>query len=184
MHALAFSSDGRYLAVGVGERPKPPRVHMWVLDDGMKIEQKEELRAEPECIVFHPDGGSFVLGDGAGFAYRIRARMWRKRDFVSLADGSLPAAQFAEGRAHSHKVTGAAYFRGGERVLTVSGGKKVLDNDVAVWDALTGKLLGRALRGSTRYGSVDISPDGRRLLLSDLNNDRAEVWSMAVVRVP
>ena len=137
----------------------------------------------PARIVFHPDSGSFVLGDEVGFALRVRARMWRDEDFVPLKDDSLPGAELSIGRAHPNRVGDAAYLPGGERVLTVSGASPQTDDDVAVWDAATGALLGRVLRRPASYASIDVSPDGRRVLLADSSGAQAEVWSSAACEV-
>jgi WD40 repeat protein len=57
------------------------------------------------------------------------------------------------------------------RILAISG-----EADASLWDLATGTQVGR-LSGGSRKAMLDLSPDGRRLLMTNANGQGA-VWDI------
>jgi WD40 repeat protein len=64
-------------------------------------------------------------------------------------------------------------FRDDGRVLAISGFEPV----ASLWDVETGTRIGPALNAGLRAAMVDLSPDGKRLLMTMANGEGA-VWDV------
>jgi WD40 repeat protein len=144
---VAFSPDGRLLAVGVGGFPS--KVRVWDVDTGRE-EPSFDLTGPPAsggpaALTFSRDGRRLAFG------WTDRAvRVWDRRSGEVLV---------LEG--HTQTIAGAAFCpeeAGGGRLATASA-----DGTVRLWDLETGALTLLLPCARDIPPSVAFSPDGRRL---------------------
>jgi WD40 repeat protein len=120
VNALAFSPDGKTLAVGSGEPSRSGDITLWNLADGMLKARWDEVHIDSVLSLdFSPDGKHLASG-GADKALRI----------VDTATGKT--VKVLEG--HTHHVLGVSWRADG-RLLASAGA----DNVVKIWDWTTGE---------------------------------------------
>jgi WD40 repeat protein/serine/threonine protein kinase len=158
---VAFSRDGRWLAVGGG--------HGWVqVRDGVTLEPKRELSLGSESVVsldFSPVEPRLLVGLGGSVGSRIIV--------VDVMTGRL-LMQRSGGLQTLHSAT---YSADGIRILAVS---ESSTGDLL--DGETGRELLSLRGGSDLHRAGALSPDGRRIVLGTLGLSRdheVRVWEAA-----
>jgi WD40 repeat protein len=119
VNALAFSTDGKTLAIGSGEPSRSGDITLWDMASGKMTANYSERHLDSVLTLdFSPDGKHLASG-GADKAVRI----------TELSSGKM--VKLFEG--HTHHVLGVSW-RGDGRIIASSGA----DNVVKVWDWTTG----------------------------------------------
>ncbi|MCB1207970.1 MAG: hypothetical protein KDK97_01525 [Verrucomicrobiales bacterium] len=114
-NSLAFSADGKTLAIGSGEPSRSGDVTLWEVSTGELTQELPEIHIDSVLSIdFSPDGKLLATG-GADKAVRV----------IDLATGKV--IKTFEG--HTHHVLGIAWRSDG-RILSSAGA----DNAVKVWD--------------------------------------------------
>lgn len=164
---LAVTPDGRTLLVSTAQG-----VIVWDMVQGKELRR---LSGAGEEIAVLPDGKSIITNNGS-------LQRW------DLATGKpLWADTFALG--HIGEVVSVAFSADGSRLASTA-----TDGSVRLWDTKTGKPL-RLWRGhlpqrptimteawlAAGAKTVDISPDGRRIL-SAAKNEQIKLWDTAEVK--
>jgi WD40 repeat protein len=120
VNAIAFSSDGRTIAVGSGEPSRGGDITLWSVDDGKMIRSLHDRHSDSVLSLdFSPDG-KLIASGGADKQLRIS----------ELASGK----QVKVFEGHTHHVMGVSWRADG-RVLVSSGA----DNVTKVWDWVKGE---------------------------------------------
>jgi WD40 repeat protein len=118
-NSLAFSPDGKILAIGSGEPSRSGDITLWDIESGKLVKNYAERHLDSVfALDFSPDGKLLASG-GADKAVRI----------TDLTSGKV--VKVFEG--HTHHVLGVTWRADG-RLLASSGA----DNVVKVWDWTTG----------------------------------------------
>jgi WD40 repeat protein/serine/threonine protein kinase len=160
IRTLAFSPDGRRLAVACGDKFKdePREVFLWQLPEPGQSAAAPLVLPSPapvQCLAFSADGGLLVAGERGLLAEGGAA--WR--------DGHLSVWGANTGRlqrrwlAHPGTVQSLALDPGGRYVA--SGGRSA-DQSVRIWELASGRLL-HDLQGPFALTRVAFDPQGRRL---------------------
>jgi len=159
------SRDSKWILTGTAEKKGAeahPQVALWELDAAGRSPRAHVFanrgfggghRASVTAVAISPDGRLLFSGDEAG-----GARLW------NAANGDLAFAL----KGHTSRITQAFFLPDGNQLLTASA-----DGTVARWDARRGTELPLAFAhdasanratGQIQIASMDLSPDGRRLL--------------------
>jgi WD40 repeat protein len=150
---VAFSADGALVAfaeVGSGI----PRAQVWDVAGRSRIaELSGGDEGDATVVALSPDGRIVAVG-GYGRAVRV----WEVRT------GKLLHALDAGG-------TDALEFSRDGRILAVSG------EGASLWDVATGIQIGPTLSTGSRSAMMDLSSDGRRLLITGADG-RGVVWDI------
>ncbi|MCX2179037.1 hypothetical protein KV205_00605 [Streptomyces sp. SKN60] len=157
--SLAFSPDGRTLAVADGQRT----VHLWNFTDPEAPKGRPSLPLLPAMIrglAFAPDGRTLTAGTDSG-----PVMLWR------FPDASLPAA--------ADDTRTLAYAPDGRRLATGGG-----DGTVRLW-SLAGpdrrpRVVGTLSAGTEKVTGLAFAPDGRTLSAGSWNSDdyRVSRWDV------
>jgi WD40 repeat protein len=156
--ALAYSPDGRHVAVGSGDSP----IRVWGAADGRQVAQLRDGSSGVTCLHFGPDGKWLISVD-----YEGRARLW------DWARGGAPARSFG----HKASLLSMALSPDGKSLAT--GGD---DGAVCVSAIATGERIHR-LKGAgpaepvSWVRSLAFSPDGQALFSLSLGS--IHHWSLA-----
>ncbi len=139
-HELAFSPDGRYLAVasGLANQKKGNTIWLWDVQDVRRVarlQQEGYIRA----IHFSPDGSMVAATVEDGFA-----RVWR------TASGEAVAA-FTHGAPYA--IRSVAWSADGQLLATSS-----TDRTARVWNLRSGREIARMTHGDT-VNALLFSPD-------------------------
>ena len=133
--ALAFSNDGKQLAVGGGEPSRSGTVHVFTVADGKNTKNLLEVHSDTVMgLQFNADGSQIASGGADKFA-----------KISNLADGKI--LHSFEG--HTHHVLGVAWQYNG-RILASVGA----DNEIKVWNVVTGERAGKVAVGSKEVTSI------------------------------
>ena len=103
VHALAFSRDGRRLAVGAGLPARSGMVRVYTVPDGTLIHDFEGHEDVVYSLAFRPDGGQL-----ASASFDQTVRLWNLG--LGRPDGVF--------RGHSDFVYSVAYAPDGRTLLT------------------------------------------------------------------
>jgi WD40 repeat protein/serine/threonine protein kinase len=134
--AVAFSPDGRHLAVGLR------LVQIWNLSTRTKaLEWEAHAETRIDTLAYDPTGNRLVT---AGWDDHL-ARIWNASTGALLKDL----------RAHTNRLMATEFSKDGQSVVTAG-----FDQVAKIWDASTGDLM-RTIPGPT-WG-VSFSPDSKRL---------------------
>jgi dipeptidyl aminopeptidase/acylaminoacyl peptidase len=165
--ALAFSPDGKRLAVGVlksslQETPSPS-VQLW----DIKREQVERrLRpavAPPGHLCFSPDGTLLATSAVRGSPFEL----WR------VSDGSEVVSFKVEADAHGRDPAPIVFSPDGKRLAAADANR-----DIYVWELATREKI-RTFQGHLKaVTSLAFSPDGT-LLLSGSEDSTMLLWDVA-----
>ena len=155
---LALSADGALVAFA-----RPSGGEVWNVAMGSPV-AKVTGRADGNTfsVSLSPDGRLLALG-----GYPSRVRIWDVRTGMlvhALDTGGAEALEFSPD---------------GE-VLVVSGlvtGRIVSRSAVSLWDVATGTQIGPSLTTGERAVKIDLSSDGRRLLMTSASGEGA-VWDI------
>jgi WD40 repeat protein len=153
---VALSADGALVAFAKGGS-LVPQAEVWDVANGSLVARMEGGREEGDAraVALSPDGRMLAVG-----GYGTVVRLWdvRTQKVVHvLHAGNVEALEFSPDG----------------RIVFVSG------NDASLWDVATGTQIGQRLSlGITnRTAMIDLSADGRRLLMT-LANGRGAVWDV------
>jgi WD40 repeat protein len=139
---LAWSPDGHTLA----RLDSSPRLQLW---DAVteRVVRSYDFPSTGQALAWSPDGKTLAVGLGDR-----TARLW---DVASAREtGKLEGHQGAS-------VRGVAWSPDGKRLVTVAAGEPAF----RVWEAATGKLLGRFALAAEPAPVAAWSPDGRAVAL-------------------
>ena len=150
----AFSDDGALLAVSVGGGGVP-RAEVW---DVARRSRVAAMEGGPEgdalSVALTPNGEKLALG-----GYGKVVRLWdvRTRKPIHVLDTGRGGATSLE-------------FSADGSILAVSG---FGEPAASLWDVATGTRIGPSLTAGRRTAMVDLSSDGRQLLLTLANGEGA-----------
>jgi WD40 repeat protein/serine/threonine protein kinase len=164
---LAFSPDGRRLAVGSGAGnsmlDQTGVVRIWEVPSGRELRTYRGHPGGISSLVFSPDGATIVSVGGDPRVPRAEAKVWEAATGRDLRDLV----------GHQKPIYAVAYSRDGARLATAG-----QDETVRLWEAASGRLL-RTLDGhSQEVHSVAFSPDGTRLATGAFD-DVIKLWDVA-----
>jgi WD40 repeat protein len=163
VQAVAFSLDGRWLAVGGGA--------------GVLLFDREDdwtmLRLTPAhsgnvtALAFSADGKHLASGG--------------QDSFIKLWEIGTNAAPVARKTFHigAFYVSSLSFSRDG-RTLLSNGGEKFT---YRLWDVEAGREVPQPARGFSRVNAASFSPDGRKLV-HDAGMGKAKLWDLAAGREP
>ena len=168
MPGLAFSKDGKLLAVG-----EPTDIRIWDTVTGKTVRSFKAGRDSIRSIAFSPDSKKLISGDGAK-----DVRFW---DFES---GQPVASETVSHAGDAFSVTPSP---DGKSLLSGSGGKshvgassgpgaakKDTSKTVRLWDLSSDRLLQTFTGHAAWLEPVAFSPDGKNVLTAD--NTTVKVW--------
>ena len=133
--ALAFSKDGKQIAVGGGEPSRSGTLHVFTVADGKNTHNFLEVHSDTVMgLQFNAAGTQIASGAADKFA-----------KITNVADGKI--LHSFEG--HTHHVMGVAWQYNG-RILASVGA----DNEIKVWNVVTGERAGKFAVGSKEVTSI------------------------------
>jgi WD40 repeat protein len=164
--ALAFSPDGRTVAVALGIAQKPGRVVLWDPASGAARPLRGGHRGRVKQLAFSPDG---------------------RRLATACADRTLRLWDDLAGEprsfSHPSEVACAAFSRDGRRLAAADAA------GVAVRDVTTGRQTATIREAQLNVGFLAFSPDGRRLatvnggdvvgMPNTLRGEGLKLWDLA-----
>ncbi|HXQ34736.1 MAG TPA: WD40 repeat domain-containing protein, partial [Anaerolineales bacterium] len=156
---IAFSADGKYVAVGMQEKV----VDLLDATTGKKLETLFFPKGSIGLMTFSPNGTRLVATTSNGdiFGWDIP----NKRHF-----------NFSEG--HSNEVMSFSFSPDSKTLATGS-----VDRTVKLWDVDSGKLLRTIVGHGGWVTALHFSPDGRYLLSGDADG-LIKLWDMATRELP
>jgi WD40 repeat protein len=156
VRSVAFSPDGKLLAVTTGEPKQPGTVTVWDVATRKLVWKHAEDNGIP-AVAFSPEGQQLAIA-----SYGNAARV------LNISDGTVKTTL-----PHPNEVRGVAFSPDGKRLATVC-----WDKLVRVWDLATGTEMLTCKGHRDRLFGVSFSPDGK-LLLSVAGDDGAKLWDAA-----
>ena len=161
---LAFSPDGRELAIGGGW--VPDSIRLWDPVRGEEIIGLRGHESHVTSLAFSPDGRTLVSGGDDR-----TVRLWE------VATGKEIAAL----KGHEQEVATVAFSPDGR--IVASGGVHPVygggthENEIRLWDAATGEEVQHFRGHNSGVTSLAFSPDGTRLA-SGLGNGIVLLWEV------
>ena len=143
IRAVAFSPDGKRLAVAGGPSGRYGEIKIWDLTAPAPklISTIQGHRDSILAIAFSPDGATI-----ASASYDKLIKIW------SVADGKVITTL----REHSDAVYAVAFMPGGTQLLSAAG-----DRTVKIWDVSTGKRLFTVSDSLDAVYAAAVHPSGR-----------------------
>jgi WD40 repeat protein len=153
VRVVAFSGDGKLLAVGSGIPETPGAVTLWDVATRKVLWNHQETKGVP-AVAFAPDGQTLAIG-----TYDHCARI------LNVADGKEKRAL-----GHPREVRAVAFSPDGKRL-----GTACWDGVIRIWDLLEGTEKVTCQPNKDRLFSLEFSPDGKRLLAAS-GDEGARLW--------
>ncbi len=157
VNALAFSPDGKLLAVGTYQRV--------LLCDPVSRTVLKTWSGHLDTVrslAFSPDGKWLAAGGGMSGAIG-QVRLW------SIPD-SKETLVFGD---HTDTVQGVAFSPDGKLIASAS-----VDRSIKLWETVTGKLSQTLRDHADAVSGVAFSPSGK-LLASSSNDKSVKIWDVA-----
>ena len=145
IRALAFSPDGKSLAVAGGPSGRFGEIKIWDVQPAIP-KPVADIRGHTDAILaiaFSPDGRTI-----ASASYDKLVKLW------DVASGK----QIASLKEHSDAVFSVGFMPGGKYLVTAAG-----DRTVKIWDVATGKRVFTITDALEAVYSVALHPSGTRI---------------------
>jgi WD40 repeat protein len=140
--AANVSPDGQLLAIGYREAP----VGLFRIATGNKVGQLEVTNPEWHRLLFAPDGRTAASGDGKGMVRLLEVSTGKQRLSISAREGNDVEFVFSP----QGNVLATWEWRSG--------------GTISLWDALTGRPLGRLEGHRSAVRCAAFTPDGKTLI--------------------
>ncbi|KAJ7221335.1 hypothetical protein GGX14DRAFT_558831 [Mycena pura] len=199
--AVAMSSDGARIAVGLLKHSGDTEVRFWDAETGDQARTVLEHLGSVRSIALSADGKRVVSGSwddcrvriwNADTGKQIGAALAGHSGYISSVAISADGKRVVSGsndstvriwnvdtgvgtalEGHSDEVTSVALSTDGKRAVSGSG-----DRTVCIWNADTGEQIGAALKGHSRVRSVAISADGKHVVVSGSIDGTMRIWNL------
>jgi WD40 repeat protein/beta-lactamase regulating signal transducer with metallopeptidase domain len=159
--AVAFSPDGKRLAMAAGWIGTSGEVRIWDVDKGRTVATVRTPR-HVRSVAFSPDGKILASAEFDGT--------------VKLRDPATAAVRATLG-THKDGVNSAAFSPDGKSLAAAG-----LDNDISIWDVATAKRR-RLLKGHSDFVlCVAYSPNGKTLV-STSRDKSAILWDVETGKI-
>jgi WD40 repeat protein len=157
--SVAFSPDGKRLISG----SQDGTVRLWDVAGGQEVGPRGGHGFAVLALAVAPDGKTVATGSG-------------RDDTIRLWDAAA-GKELRAIRSQQDWVSALAFSPDGRR-LASGGGRR--DRSICLWDAATGRQLGRFLghQRETSNGCLAFSPDGK-VLLSGGGDNTVRLWDAA-----
>jgi WD40 repeat protein len=152
-HAVAFSPDGKFLAVTC-----EAEVARYDIAKRKVVQRLKATGPSLYDVVFSQDGTRLAAGDDRAVA------LW-----------DLKTGEPCHDLGHSYAIDAVAFSPDGQTIVT---GAMYSDNVVRSWDALTGKIKGRWHGHTDGIEAIAYAPDGLRAASSS-DDGTVRLWDAA-----
>lgn len=156
--SLAFTRDGKRIAVGTGLYRSAGSLQLWDVSSRERLWQGEEFRFGVPAVAYSPDEQRIAMGNFAD-------------NFLRMIDANS-GKQIKEIRGHRSKIASVAFSPNGKMIATAS-----LDRDIKIWDATTYRELKTITGHSDFVYSIAFSGDGKRILTGSFDRT-ARIWDV------
>jgi WD40 repeat protein len=156
--SLAFSKEGKQLAVGGGGYRVAGSLQLWDVVKREKKWQGDEFKFGIPAVAFSNDEKRIAIGNFADNFLRM----------IDVTNGK----QLKEIRGHRAKIHGIAFSPDGTLFATAS-----LDRDIKLWDASTNKEVKTLIGHNDYVYSIAFTWDGKKLLSGSADRT-ARLWDV------
>ena len=140
---LTLYDSGRHTSVAGRPADTEPWLDAWLVSQGATVPGMADADGGPEILAAAPDG-------------RVQAVQRAEGRLCIHAQGDVGEPIVLE--EHRGRVKSVAFSGDGSRVAAVTP-----TGQLSMWDATTGRLIGRIGSAATRIESFQFSPDGSRI---------------------
>lgn len=179
MTSLAFSPDGRLLALGTftveGSRLSGGEVHVRSVATGRLHARLEGLKGPVISVAFSRDGSRLAAGGGyeAGEDRRPgELKVWDTRGFSARVAERERTPELALKIGHHAYVDSVAYSPDGRRIASAGWGTP---GEIKIWQAGSGELERTIVAAPAPVLALRWSPDGARLAAGTWNGE-VQLW--------
>ncbi len=174
---LAFSPDGRHLAVGYGQwssgdPTKTAPLVIYEVETGKIVRQIEGFLDGVYSVAWSPDGKWIATGSGV---YQHRPMLGEVKVW-NAATGEL----VYDLKGHSDCVWGVSFSPDGRRLASASGtqpGPQGDRGEFIIWDLVSGQQLLKRETPKRAVAWAGFSPDGRWFATAETK--RIRIWDLA-----
>ena len=206
VNAVAFSHDGKTLAIGNGQGT----TEIWNLATRQAVGPLLTSTSAVESIAFSSDGQTLATGNDDGTVHlwdtALESPFTSSRNIGSIAFNPVSGNLAANVPHHPRQLqlwniitgqrTGTVPSNGADGVgsaafsphgKTLAVGRN--DGTVQLWDVATRRQIGRRLpysgdtQGASETVSLAFSPDGRTLATASFDYGAAQLWNVATQRL-
>jgi WD40 repeat protein len=162
INSLAFSPDGKTLAVGTYRR-----VVLWDISQHVMVRSHDELIGPAQSLSYSPDGKILAVGEGAP-----------ARSGIVRLYNAINGAKLRTIEAHNDVITALAFRPDGQQIATCS-----YDTTVKFWDVATGKLSGIFKGHSDFVYDVAYAIDGKSVISSSKDRTIKRIDSAKAIEI-